>query len=164
LRNRTDPDLIEEVDMTAEENKELIRRLFEHFRSHDTSAFDDLCHSDMLYETPEFGALEGLDAYRQAFGEATESIPDLKPVLEEMVAEGDRVFSIHRVRGTLQGDYAGIPPTNEPIDFLVSDVFTIRDGKVAAHREFYDVLTILRQIDAVDERPPSASDEARTSR
>lgn len=150
--------------MSAEENKELIRRLFDRFRSHDTSSLEELCHSDMLYETPEFDTLKGVDAYRQVFEEATRSIPDLEPTLEEIVAEGDKVFAIHRVRGTLKGDYAGIPPTNEPMELLVSDVITIRDGKVAEHREFYDVLTILRQLDAVDERPPRAAGEAQAPR
>lgn len=146
--------------MSTRENKELIRRLFDHFRSHDLSTLEEIRHPDMIYRTPEVGTLQGIDAYREVYKEALDTFPDLEPTLEAVIAEGDKVFSIHRAKGTMRGDYAGIPPTNRPSEILVSDIFHIKDGKVAEHQEFFDVIAILRHVEALEEGPqPGASSE-----
>lgn len=140
--------------MSVEQNKAIIRRLFDIFGSHDLSELDQVCDEDIVYRTPEVGEVRGLDVYREVIHEAIDTFPDLDPALQEMMGEGDRINAVHVARGTHESDYDGIPPSGRRMELVVSDIFTLRGGKVVEHREFYDVLTILRQLGA-------ASDELR---
>ncbi len=132
--------------MSVEQNKEIIWRLFEIVRSHDLSALEEVCDESIVYRNPELGEVQGLKAYREAIREDINVFPDLNPELREMIGEGDQISSIHIARGTHGGDYDGIAPTGRSMELVVSDHFTLRAGKVIKHREFYDVLTFLRQL------------------
>jgi hypothetical protein len=61
--------------------------------------------------------------YRTAF-------PDLKTMLDDIFAEGDRVAFRWNVSGTHLGDWLGIPPTGNHVAANGSTVFRISDGKV----------------------------------
>lgn len=132
--------------MLLEQNKEIIWRLFEIFRSHDLSMLEEVCDESIVYQNPELGEVQGLNTYREVILEDIKVFPDLDPELQEMIGEGDRICSIHIARGTHKGDYDGIAATGRSMELVVSDHFTLRDGKVIEHREFYDVLTFLRQL------------------
>ncbi len=140
--------------MLIEQNKEIIRHLFEIVRSQNLSALDEVCDESIVYQNLGEGELQGLDAYRKMLREDIAAFPDLDPELQEMIGEGDRVCSVHIARGTHEGEYVGIAPTGLRMELVVSDHFTLRGGKVIEHREFNDVLTMLRQLGV-------ASDELR---
>ena len=145
--------------MSVEKNKEIISRLFEIFKSHDLSTLEEVCDENIVYRTPELGEVQGLDAYREVICETIETFPDLDPELQELIGEGDRVRAVHIARGTHEGDYDGISPTGRSLELVVSDNFTLRDGKAIEHQEFYDVLTILSQLGAAsDELRPGGKD------
>ena len=145
--------------MSIEKNKEIISRLFEIVRSHDLSALEEVCDESIVYRNNEEGEMQGLDAYREMLREDIEAFPDLDPELQEMIGEGDRVSSVHIARGTHEGDYVGIAPAGRRMELVVSDHFTLRSGKVIEHREFNDVLTMLRQLGAAsDELRPGGRD------
>ncbi len=145
--------------MSIEKNKEIISRLFEIIRSHDLSALEEVCDESIVYRNNQEEELQGLDAYREMLREDIEAFPDLDPELQEMIGEGDRVSSVHIARGTHEGDYVGIAPAGRRMELVVSDHFTLRSGKVIKHREFNDVLTMLRQLGAAsDELRPGGRD------
>ena len=45
-----------------------------------------------------------------------EAFPDLEITIEEQIAEGDKVLTRFRTRGTHQGELWGIPPTGKEVD------------------------------------------------
>jgi steroid delta-isomerase-like uncharacterized protein len=137
--------------MSIEKNKEIVRRLFEIVRAHDLALLDEVLDENVIWKTPEVGEIRGLDVYREVLREAIATFPDLDPQVQVILAEGDMVSSVHRVRGTHEGDYDGIPPSHRGFDLFASDLFTLRDDKIVEHQEFYDVLTILRQIGGASE-------------
>src|ERR1700737_3991773 len=44
------------------------------------------------------------------------AFPDRTDTIEDIIADGDRVGMLFRVRGTHQGSFFGIAPTNKPFD------------------------------------------------
>ena len=89
----------------SEHNKELFRRYHEQvFNGRDVDAVGDYWADERMVE----GVRRGASPTSRAF-------PDLHMSLDEMIAEGDRVFVRSTITGTHDGEYKGIPPTGRNI-------------------------------------------------
>ena len=80
---------------------------------------------------------EGWQAFTAAF---LAGFPDLRLVLEDVLAEGDRVAARWTFRGTHGGEFLGIAPTGKPVSMSAVEVNRVADGKVAEHRVVLDLL------------------------
>ena len=50
--------------------------------------------------------------------------------------------------GTHGGEFLGLPPTGNHVEFEVIDILTIRDKHITEHRVVFDQLGLLRQLGA----------------
>jgi predicted ester cyclase len=66
--------------------------------------------------------------------------------VEQMIAEGDFVFSRAMATGTHIGDFMAIPATNKPVRFAVVVVSKVKNGKIVQDWSFVDTQAILKQI------------------
>jgi steroid delta-isomerase-like uncharacterized protein len=80
--------------------------------------------------------------YRLAF-------PDLRLEVEDQIAEGDRVVTCLRMRGTQKGPLLGIGASGQPINVNGIRVDRLDDGKIAESWFHWDGLEMLRQIGAL---------------
>ena len=85
------------------------------------------------------GVRRGCFAYFEAF-------PDLHCALEELIAEGDRVFLRTTMTGTHDGEYKGIPPTGRHVASESAEVFRIADGKFVGYWCLANVAGLMRQL------------------
>jgi predicted ester cyclase len=76
------------------------------------------------------------------------AFPDRADAIESMIAEGDRVGMIFRVRGTHQGNFLGIPPTGKKFEFLELAMFRLAGGKVTESWFMADEAGLMRQLGA----------------
>ncbi len=58
------------------------------------------------------------------------AFPDRTDTIEDIVADGDKVGMLFRVRGTHRGNFFGIAPTNKPFDIYELGIFRLADGKI----------------------------------
>ena len=65
--------------------------------------------------------IERLVGFRRAF-------PDVTIVVDDVVAEGDRIAFRSTMTGTHLGDFAGIPPTGSRITVSLVDIIRIEHG------------------------------------
>ena len=70
----------------------------------------------------------------------------MKLLIEDVIAEGEKVLVRLRVQGTHGGELMGIPATGRAIDIGVLDLFQFRDGVLIEHWALLDNLGLLRQI------------------
>ena len=138
--------------MTEAENKEFFRRYIEvifnegrHDLLADYVASDAVDH-DPLPGTENMPILEGLatflDMRRQAF-------PDFKYTIEDVLAEGDKVFGRLTMHGTHTGAFLGIPASGASCEMKVMTLVRLQDGKVQEHWGRPDMMSLLRQIGAI---------------
>jgi predicted ester cyclase len=76
------------------------------------------------------------------------AFPDRTDSIEDIVADGDRVGMLFRVRGTHKGNLFGIAPTNKPIDIHELGIFRLADGKITEAWFMADELGLLQQLGA----------------
>jgi predicted ester cyclase len=99
------------------------------------------------------GVRRGCFSYFQSF-------PDLHCGIDELVAEGDKIFCRSTITGTHDGEYKGIPPTGRHIATECAEVFTVADGKFVGYWCLTNVAGLMRQIteeQAVAAAPAAAS-------
>lgn len=137
--------------MSVEQHKEAIRRLINIFNAHEFSRMDEVCDENVIYRTASGIELRGLDAYRDVMVQLNEGFPDFEYSLEDIVGEGDRVHWTYRYTGTHEGEFFGIPASNNKADYLVASACRFENGKLVEEIDFYDGLTFMRQVGALSE-------------
>ena len=135
--------------MSAEENKELVRRFVEEFWNEgNADAADELMAPDAEIHMPtgEVVDPDGLKGFAATFREA---FPDWHSTFEELVAEGDRVAERWTGRGTHLGELQGIPPTGKRVEAPGSVFYRIVGGKIVEFRGQLDMMRIMQQLGAI---------------
>ena len=135
--------------MSAEENKERIRRGFEEgVNQRHLELFDELLSPDYVnYGTNP--PTRGIDGFRQMMGVFFTGFPDMKVELDEVIGEGDRVVTRGRMTGTHTGEFMGIPATGKPISVNYIDMWRIEDGKGVENWVQMDLVGLMQQLGAV---------------
>lgn len=133
--------------MTTSQNKAAIRRLYEEFVNNgNMETFNELVAEDVT-EHEEFPGLSpDREGVKQFFAMMRQAFPDLRFVVEEMLAEGDKVVCRFRMQGTHRGEFLGVAPTGNRVDVAAIDVFRLADGQVKEHWGVTDSLSMMQQL------------------
>jgi len=129
--------------MSLEKNKTIARRFVEGWTHPDT--LDEIVADDYV----EGGQQQSLDILKQNLARHLAGLPDIRVVVEEIVAEGDNVVVCWKSNGTHTGEWLGIPATGKEVEWKGISHLRIVDGKVADQRVHWTVLWMLEQIGAV---------------
>ena len=127
--------------MSAQENKDLVRREQEELWN----------HTGNLDAAEELFATEQAEAARQEAADFRRGFPDVVSTIEDLVAEGDKVAARWRSRATHRGEYVSIAPTGREVDFTGVSVYRIEGSKIAESWTVEDELGLMQQIGAVAE-------------
>jgi predicted ester cyclase len=71
------------------------------------------------------------------------------PTIEDQIAEGDKVVTRLRGRGTFKGECLGIPPNGKVVTIQGIAIHRIAGGKLVEHWGVADKLSFLQQMDAL---------------
>ena len=135
--------------MPTEENKAVVRRMFEAYNKHDLAALEDLCAPDYVWHGPAgFGDMD-LAAMKQVMPTWFAALPDLHWTVEDLIAEGDKVVSRYTCRGTHQGEFMGIPPTGKTVTVTAIIISRVAGGKCVEDWEEADMLGLFQQLGAI---------------
>lgn len=132
----------------SEANKALVRRVIEEvFGEGKIDLIDELyaptCKShdpanpDGSHDTDELKKVHGM--YRAA-------IPDLKYVVDDIFAEGDKVAVRWTASGTHEGDLAGFEGTGDPICVTGITICQVEHGHIHKVWQQWDNLGFLQQL------------------
>jgi steroid delta-isomerase-like uncharacterized protein len=140
--------------MSLEENKAVVRRILNEFwLGGKVGVLDELLAPDCVNYEQSNPELRGKEACREwANGVRlanAQGFPDYNIVVEDLVAEGDRVVKRWVFRGTHTGEYVGIPPTGKRVTMRGITLYRVADGKVKELYWNYDVFGLLQQIGAI---------------
>ena len=76
------------------------------------------------------------------------AFPDRTDTIEQMIAEGDRVGMLFKVRGTHRGNYNGIAPTGKTIDVHELGIFRLANEQITEAWFLGDDAGLLMQLGA----------------
>jgi steroid delta-isomerase-like uncharacterized protein len=122
------------------------------WNDHDPGVLDELLTHDVVWEDPALpGPIRGVAAVQEFLRGSWVAFPDLRfdePDPPHRTAEGDQVAWRWRMRGTMTGplDPPGFAPTGRSMVVEGVDLWTMRDGRIARSRAFYDLNDLARQL------------------
>ena len=116
--------------MSAQENEALVRRYFEEgWVKGNLAAVEDFMVPNYIeHQVPDV-QLASRDSLKQLLATYYKAFPDMKSVLHDIFAQGDRVAFRWSVSGTHLGDWVGIPPTGNHITASGITIYRISGGK-----------------------------------
>ena len=127
--------------------KDVARRFYEEIiNQKNVDAIDQLCTADFEDHNPPAGRKGTLDATKQQFLELAAAFPDLKMIVQDQIAEGDRVVNRVLVRGTHKGDYMGMPGSGKTVEIGGIDILRMVNGKAAERWGYFDDVKLMQQI------------------
>ncbi|HKT93293.1 MAG TPA: ester cyclase [Paraburkholderia sp.] len=77
------------------------------------------------------------------------AVPDVHADVEQMIVTGDRVVTHLHFTGHFTGTFNGVQGKGQPVDFIATDIYRIRDGKITDNWHLEDNLTFLQQLGVV---------------
>jgi steroid delta-isomerase-like uncharacterized protein len=77
------------------------------------------------------------------------AFPDLYYVIEDLIAEGDKVVARVTNTATHKGTLMGIPPTGNKLSFTGTDIFRVVDGKITDEWSFVDQFGMMQQLGVI---------------
>jgi len=145
--------------MSTQENKAVIRRLFDEFyNGGKIDVVDELFHADCSIHDPSTGDREGAATFKERHQAQLAVTPDFHMTLEDMVAEDDKVAYRWTCRGTDNGiGFMGRPPTGISGAFSGMTVARFAGGKLAELWHNYDMLGLLQQLGFIPAPGPGGS-------
>ena len=117
--------------MSDEHNQDVLRQVIEEgFNKGNYDALDPLYAVD--YREHQFGMSPTLEGFKRDIRYLRAAFPDLHLTIEDMVADGDKVWIRMTAHGTNQGSMFG-PPTGKAMTITVFDACRFEDGKIVEH-------------------------------
>jgi predicted ester cyclase len=142
--------------MSADENKDLIRRYIEAVddnHTSDWSILDEYIAEDFVAHDPP---IPGVSLDRDGMKQAAEIFRVATPGRHDItmqVAEDDLVVSRIVGRGVHEGELLGIPATKRDVETDGIAIHRIRDGKIVDYWVVVNVARVLQQVGALPGPP-----------
>jgi steroid delta-isomerase-like uncharacterized protein len=134
----------------SEENKALLRRWFDEVWNNGRAdaieeMFDEYGIAHGLSDDPS-NPIRGPKNFRPFHTTFREAFPNMVIVIEDMIAEGDKVVARCSVRGKHEGEFLGKSATQSPIEFTGIAIVRIANGKIVEAWNNFDFMTLHKQV------------------
>jgi steroid delta-isomerase-like uncharacterized protein len=138
--------------MSTEENKAIVRRFWGVWEEGNIDLVDELLAPDYVNHTPatpdQPTGPEGVKGVVAMFRSA---MPDLRVIIEDTIAEGDKVAVRYTLEGTHEGELFGVPPTGKRLSIQSIAVERVSEGRIRDHWRVTESLDMMQQLGVVPE-------------
>ncbi len=132
--------------MSTEQNKALVRRLYdEAFGKNNTAVIDEIVSASFRSHTSVLDP-PNIDGLKSLVRNLHTGFPNLKVTIEDILEERDRVCVRLKVSGTQRGEYMGMAPSGKSMSIDVLRIFRIQGGKIVEDWGVPDVLGMMQQL------------------
>ena len=117
---------------TQETNKALVRRFLEAQSKGEVDTVKEMLAPDFVEDGWSQEEPDHRERYLRGLAEEQAAFSDIRYIIEDQIAEGDKVMTRWRGRGVHdRGEYAGFAPTGRESESKVIDVHRVEGGKIA---------------------------------
>jgi steroid delta-isomerase-like uncharacterized protein len=132
--------------VSIEKNKKIVQRYQEIYNSNELEALGEVVSKDLL--TPKImpGIPKGMEGAKAAHRIMLAGFPDYQTIIDDLIAEADKVAVRITMSGTHTGSFMGIPATGKHVSFTGMYIARIVDGKIVEHWGEEDGVSLLQQL------------------
>lgn len=115
----------------TEANKAIVQRwVDEVWNQRNAAAIDDLTAPHYVLHYFSTGTTFDLQAYKALHPLFMAALPDLKIIIDDMVAEDDKVTARLLQTGTHRAELMGVPPSGKRVEQRALAIYRIENGKL----------------------------------
>ncbi len=134
----------------SSENKVILQRFFEElFNQGNLAAADELVAANYLNHNAVPGETPGREGLKQFVTYLHSAWADLNFVVEDQLADGDKVATRWTVTATHQGEFAGVPATGKQVVIRAINIHRVVDGQIQEGWLEWDALGMMQQLGAL---------------
>jgi len=133
--------------MSLEENKAIVRKYAEELNKRNHAIHDELIAPDFVDHALH---LRGLESYKQYETIFTKGFPDMHRTIEDIIAEGDKVWIRMTGTATHTGEFLGLAPTGKKITLTGVMIWRIVDGKIVEKWAALDNMDFYKQLGLIE--------------
>ena len=112
----------------------------------DTSvANENNFQKDVVVVTAQ-GDLVGIKAVKDFYMNYLNGFSDIEFTILDAFGQGERIVKHWNFKGTHTGDFFGIPATGNKLDLSGTTLVTMKDGKIAKEQDFFDMQSLILQL------------------
>jgi steroid delta-isomerase-like uncharacterized protein len=136
--------------MTANQNKELVRRFYEEVWDRGNFDFAREVFADdyVRHDLRASAALPGPEGQAKIAADFRAAFPDLRISVDVLFGEGEMVAARWTATGTHTGPWGAIEPSGKRIRFSAVNLYRFANGKVAEIWNHRDDLGLMEQVGA----------------
>jgi len=135
--------------MSLEKNKAIVHKMIEAINSQNLAFWNKLMAPDFVMHMLA-QKIQGLESNKQFIKDEIKSFPDLRVTIEDIVAEGDKVWVLLKETATHTGEYRGFAPTGKKLSYMVVGIWRIVDGKCVEGWIVYNQMDFLKQLGVIE--------------
>jgi steroid delta-isomerase-like uncharacterized protein len=117
---------------------------------------NDLVKEDFVELDPLPGQQQGREGLKAVIHGLRSAFPDMHWVVNEMVAEGEKVVTRFVWTGTHHGAFLGIPATGHRVEVKGVVIDRLENGKMADSRILMDTMGLMQQLGVIPAPPPAS--------
>ena len=131
-----------------EANKQAVRDYWLAYESGDVDVLASHLDPEHLYHGEGGGATLDRDGRREEAGSFFAAFTDIRVIVEDQVAEGDRVATRLTMHATNSGSFLEQPASGRRVSIPLLDIARVRDGRILEEWAEFDWQSLLRQLAA----------------
>ena len=137
--------------MTAGTMKLVVTRLADEVLTNgDLETFDEIFADQYVNHNIPVPGVPGTKAgFKQLVQATREAFGDLQVHVQDVVSDGDFVVFHDYVTATSVGEFFGVPPNGQRLEWTEIHFLRVRDEQIVEHWTNFDQLGILRQLGAL---------------
>ncbi len=111
----------------------------------DLNAINAYVHPDVIIHSL-LGDFYGINAMQGIVHAWLTGFADMKVENEDVITENDLVVTRWKSKGTHQGDFKGVQPTNRPVIYSGVTIYRVQNGKITEYWAYIDMQHLINQI------------------
>jgi len=129
-----------------EQNKALFRYMLEEADKGNYAAWEEVCSPDYICHFAGFPKPMSLEEHIQANRTFLVAFPDFHHEINDMVADAEKVTARVTLTGTHEGEFMGIPPTGNKIEYTAFLTARFSDKRIVELWGVADMMTLMQQL------------------
>jgi steroid delta-isomerase-like uncharacterized protein len=141
-------DVYTEKDVfTEKEAKVFMDRYMQTVNEADLDLIDEIIAPEFVIRSPLLPEpLVGIENYKAMVKNTSNTFSDFNATIEEVVVEGDRIWSRFSMEGRNTGPLGDIPATGKKFHVTGMAITRVADGKIVEDDTFWNVLNFYQQL------------------
>ncbi len=132
--------------MTNKDYKVIIRRFIKAFETNDQDTLKELVALDYMAHAPGAPGPVDRETLLQRINLFKATFSKLRVIIDDQIAEGDKVVTRFTWRGTHTGDFQGLSPTGKQVEISAISIERVKDGKIVERWFNQDDLGLMMQL------------------